>query len=128
MLRTLRERFDLGPALTARDAAAPSLEVAFNRSEPRSDRPVVTPPAYVEPPPLTPEQKKEAFGDAPDAGLLLAKRKEHAREHVSQIGEATLRNAARLAERDLDSLPSTASAAREWLHQHAVPVFNDKRR
>lgn len=128
VLRTLRERFDLGPTLTARDAAAPSLEVVFNRSDPRTDRPTVSPPAYVEPPPLTPEQKQEAFGDAPDAGLLLAKRKEAAAEHVSQIGEATLRNAARLVEHDLDGLPSTASAARQWLDQHAGTVFKDKRR
>jgi phospholipase C len=128
VLRTLRERFDLGPALTNRDAAAPLLDVAFNRSEPRQDAPAIEPLPFVEPPPLTEEQKQEAFGDAPDAGLLLAKRREAAKEHVSQIGEATLRNVARLAERDLDDLPSTASAAREWLDQHAGPVFKDKRR
>lgn len=85
----------------------------------------MTPPPYVEPPPLTPEQKKEAFGDAPDAGLLLAKRKEAAAEHVSQIGEATLRNAARLLEHE-GELPVTASAAREWLGRHAGRLFAEK--
>ena len=118
VLRTLRDRFDLGPALTRRDAAAPSLEVAFNQAEPRIDRPTVEALAVPTQPPPTPEEKREAFGDAPDAGLLLAKRKEHAREYVSQLGEATLRNAARLVDHDLDDLPATASGARGWLGRH----------
>jgi len=85
----------------------------------------VTPPPYVEPPPLTPEQQKEAFGDAPDAGLLMAKRKQAAREHVSQIGEATLRNAARLVEHDLDVLPVTATEARAWLGRHGRRLLEE---
>ena len=121
VLRTLRERLDLGPALTRRDAAAPGLEVAFNRSDPRTDRPAIRPLPY-EPEKPSEAEKEAAFGDAPDLGLLLEKR----REHVSQIGEATLRNAARLAERDLDELPGTATAAREWLRRHlgAHPKFS----
>jgi phospholipase C len=113
VLRTLRERLDLGPALTRRDAAAPSLEVAFNRSEPRADRPPIAASPYtpVEP---TEAEKKAAFGDAPDLGLLIAKDK----EHVSQIGAATLRNAARRFEADLEDLPVTASDARRWLSAH----------
>jgi phospholipase C len=117
VLRTLRDRFDLGPALTRRDAAAPSLDVAFNRSEPRRDEPRVEAPAYVAQPP-TPEEKKAAFGDAPDGALLLAKRREQAKEHISQIGEATLRNAARIAGHDPEGLPDSASGARHWLRQH----------
>jgi phospholipase C len=116
VLRTLREQLDLGPALTRRDEAAPTLEVAFNRSEPRADRPQISPLPYTPPPPLTEAEKKEAFGDAPDLGLLMAMDK----EHVSQIGAATLRNAARRFEQDLDDLPGTASAAREWLSHHVA--------
>jgi phospholipase C len=110
VLRTLRDRLELGPPLTHRDAAAPSLEVAFNRGEPRGDRPAIAALPYtpVEP---TEAEKKAAFGDAPDLGLLIAKDK----EHISQIGAATLRNAARRFEADLDSLPQTASDARRWL-------------
>ena len=36
-LRSMRERFDLGHALTPRDASAPLLTPAFNRNEPRVD-------------------------------------------------------------------------------------------
>ncbi len=46
VLRTMRERFDLGPALTRRDAAAPLLEPAFNRSVPRDDHVELTMPEY----------------------------------------------------------------------------------
>jgi phospholipase C len=116
VLRTLRDRFDLGPALTKRDENAPSLEVAFNRSEPRTDRPRVSPLPFTYHLP-TPAEKKAAFGDTPDAGLLLAKRREEAREYVSQLGEATLRNAARLVDHDPDDLPVTASGARDWLRE-----------
>jgi phospholipase C len=121
VLRTLREQLDLGPALTRRDAAAPSLEVAFNRSEPRTDRPAIEPLPYAPREPTVAE-KKAAFGDAPDLAVLLEKKK----EHVSQIGEATLRNAARLVEHDLDGLPGTASAAIEWMSTHlgAHPKFS----
>ncbi len=42
MLTTFRERFDLGSAFTKRDAAAPSIERAFNLTEPRTDRPEIT--------------------------------------------------------------------------------------
>ncbi len=117
VLRTLRDRFDLGPALTGRDAVAPSLEVAFNRGQARDDRPQIEALPFSAHLP-SPEEKAAAFGDAPDAGLLLAKRKEQAREYVSQLGEATLRNAARLAEHDGEDLPRTATAAREWLARH----------
>ena len=118
VLRTLRDRFDLGPALTNRDAAAPSLEVAFNRTEPRTDKPAITPIAYTPPPPPTKAEKEADFGDAPDGALLIAKRKENMREHVSQIGEATLRNAARLLEKDPGEVPNTASGAKAWLDEH----------
>jgi phospholipase C len=119
VLRTLRDRFDLGPPLTHRDAAAPSMAAAFNRSDPRTDRPTVTAPDY-EPAVLTPEEKKAAFGDAPDAALLLAKRRAEAKERISQLGAATLRNAARILERDPDegAAATTATGARAWLDRH----------
>jgi hypothetical protein len=90
--------------------------VAFNRSEPRTDRPLVSPLPFTYHLP-TEVEKKAAFGDAPDAGLLLAKRREEAHEYVSQLGEATLRNAARLIDHDPDDLPVTASGARDWLRE-----------
>ena len=90
--------------------------MAFNRSAPRTDRPQISPLPFTYHLP-TEADKKAAFGDVPDAGLLLAKRREEAREYVSQLGEATLRNAARLIDHDPDDLPVTASGARTWLRE-----------
>jgi Phospholipase C len=90
VLRTLREHFDLGPALTRRDAAAPGLAPAFNRREPRTDRPAVTPPTYVPP--------------ARDA-----------RPGMSQLGEAAMRNAARLAGVHPDDAPTSPGEGQSFL-------------
>ena len=114
VLHTLRDRFDLGPALTRRDAAAPLLDVAFNQSDPRTDAlPQIAVPslAGIDP------GRGEDFGDAPDAKLLIAKKKEAARHRISQLGAATLRNAARRTGSDLDALPTTVEDARAWLGQ-----------
>ncbi len=93
------------------------MEVAFNQSEPRTDRPEISAlpyTAHVE----TKEEKKAAFGDVPDVGLLIEKRKEIGKEYISQIGEATLRNAARIIGHDPDKVPDSAGKAREWLDRH----------
>jgi phospholipase C len=112
VLRTLRDRFDLGPALTRRDAAAPSLEVAFNRSDPRDDAlPMVAVPSLDG----IDHARGEDPGDAPDVKLLVAQERAAARHRVSQLGSATLRNAARRCGDDLDALPADLGEARRWL-------------
>lgn len=117
VLRTLRDRFDLGPPLTRRDAAAPSLEVAFNRAVPRDDRPVITAADYQYRKP-TKAEKAAAFGDAPDLGMLVSEKERVADQEISQLGRATLRNAARLLGHDPDHAPVTADEARRWLAEH----------
>lgn len=114
VLRTMRDRFDLGPALTRRDAVAPSLEAAFNLPDPRREGLATIPlPSIAEIDPT----RGEDFGDAPDAKLLLAKRRAASRERISQLGEATLRNAARRTGDDLDRLPGELHQARAWLSE-----------
>ncbi len=114
VLRTMRERLDLGPALTRRDAAAPLLDVAFNRSEPRTDALAsITPPSVA----AIDHSRGDEPGDAPDAKLLLHQRREARKQHVSQLGAATLRNAARLVGDDPDDVPQTAGHARRWLDE-----------
>jgi len=117
VLRTLRERFELGPALTKRDEAAPLMDGAFNQSDVRTDRPKVEPLAYT-PKPATKADKKADLGDAPDINLLLEKKKQLGADYISQIGEATLRNAARRVDHDVEQLPQTAADARVWLKGH----------
>lgn len=112
VLRTLRDRFDLGPALTRRDAAAPSLDVAFNSPEPRTDA-----LHEVEVPDISgiDHTRGEELGDAPDVKLLMHQRAEASRQRISQLGHATLRNAARRTGEDLEQLPDTLDEARSWM-------------
>lgn len=114
MTRTLRELFDLGPQLSRREGAAKTIEAAFNLSMPRTDRPAISPLPYV-PGVANPNAQQPVVGDVPDAKLLLKKHQQHASEFVSQLGEATLRNGARLLDLDPVDLPGSASAARSWL-------------
>lgn len=114
-LHTMRELYDLGPALSKRDEVAPSLEVAFNRSEPRQGvHSVKARPVDWTPP--TDEEKAAAIGDVPDLALVMAKQKELLHENISQLGGVTLRNIARIAEEDPDSIPAKATHARQWVH------------
>jgi phospholipase C len=128
VLRTLRERFDLGPALSRRDAVAPLLDVAFNRSDPRTDRPDVRARPYEEVAP-TKAERRAALGDAPDTAFLVAERERVAKSDlaaeerrlaagISQIGAATLRNAARLLQHDPDRVPTEVAAAKAYLAEH----------
>jgi len=114
VLHTLRERFDLGPALTRRDAAAPLLEPAFNRSVARDDQIELSPLPYryVEP---TPDERKAHFGDTPGLGLFFSKWRHAAHQELPELGEATLRAAARIADEDVDRIPGTIEEAKTWL-------------
>jgi phospholipase C len=114
VLRTLRERFDLGPALTRRDAAAPLLDVAFNRAQARTDRPIVKALPFTWHPP-TAAQKKAEFGDEPSPALLAYKIRQTDSQYISALGQATLRNVARFFGMDPSRLPANASAAQAWL-------------
>jgi phospholipase C len=114
VLRTLRERFDLGPALSRRDAAAPLLLPAFNRSAPRDDRIDLTVTAYHYQPPNG-QQRAAARGDAPDAWLLADKWAKVDAGELSQLAWWTLRNAARLFGDDPGKVPATPAAAQQWL-------------
>ena len=114
VLHTLRERFDLGPALTRRDAAAPLLEPAFNQSVPRTDQVELTVPEYHHAPP-TKEQRAAAFGDTPDADLLFSQWRQASQPELTELATATLRNAARLSGEDPDQVPVTVDGARHWL-------------
>ena len=89
VLRTMRDQFDLGPPLTRRDAIAPSLAPAFNRAEPRTDRPGLTVQAY-----------------SPKTG---------GNERLSQIAEFTLRNAARIAGVDPGTVPPDPAGAKTFM-------------
>ena len=60
----------------------------------------------------------EELGDAPDVKLLEHQKAEalEATPHrISQLGHATLRNAARRTGDDLERLPATVKDARAWL-------------
>ena len=116
VLRTLRDRFDLGPALTRRDAAAPLLLPAFNRSAPRDDHIDLTVPAYHYQPPARP-QRAAARGDSPDAWLLAGKWARAGTSELPQLAQWTLRNAARLLGDDPGQVPGTPAAAQQWLAQ-----------
>ena len=114
VLHTLRERFDLGPALSARDAVAPLLEPAFNRSEPRDDQIALSPPSYQYVPP-TAAQRTADTGDTPGPGLLFSQWRHALHQELPELGEATLRNASRLVGEDVDRLPGTVEEAKKWL-------------
>jgi hypothetical protein len=88
--------------------------VAFNRSDVRTDALAsITPPSVAG----IDHTRGDDPGDAPDAKLLLHQRRAARKEHISQLGAATLRNAARLVGDDPDDLPRTASHARRWLDE-----------
>lgn len=114
VLRTLRERFDLGPALTRRDAAAPLLEPAFNRSVPRDDHIELTVPPYQYVKPTRKEREAER-GDTPALGLFFSKWWHAGHHELPELGEATLRAVARLVGEDTDRIPGTIEDARNWL-------------
>ncbi len=114
VLRTLRERFGLGPALSRRDAAAPLLEPAFNRPVPRADRVTVTAAGYRYRPP-TREQATAALGDDPGARLLVSKWGQAGRRDLPELGEWMLRNAARRLGEDPGDVPGTVAGAQRWL-------------
>ncbi|PZN74820.1 MAG: hypothetical protein DM484_20240 [Candidatus Methylumidiphilus alinenensis] len=90
VLRSLRDRFDLGPPLTKRDEIAPSIAPMFNLSEPRTDRPKIKVQSY-----------------HPDTG---------GNERLSQIAEYTLRNVARFVGHDPGTVPPTPEGAKSFLH------------
>ena len=113
-LRSMRERFDLGPALTPRDASAPLLSPAFNRSEPRGDA-----LDRIEPPSLDGVDKTRgtALGDNPDSALFKAKGRTLVNDKVSHLGAVVLDNVADLLGKSRDEIPHDFDAMGEWLEQ-----------
>lgn len=102
-LRTVHERFDPGPPLTRRAAAAPLLSQAFNLAEPRNDAPF-----RLEPPCRdgVDRTRGDDPGDDPDLKLTAAKIEELAHEKISQLGHVVLPNAAALSHHRLDGIPA----------------------
>lgn len=119
MTRTLRERFDLGPPLSRREGAAATIEKAFNRSAPRKDMHELKVLPYTPGVPNVGAQQP-VVGDVPDAKLLVAKHQAKLNESISQLGEASLRNAARLLNLDADAVPDKSTQARAWLAKNFV--------
>lgn len=119
LTRTLRELFDLGPQLSRREGAAKTIEAAFNRSQPRKDMHELHPLPYT-PGVANPGAQQPVVGDLPDAKLLADKHKQKFNERVSELGEVSLRNAARFLNLDPDDVPTKASSARDWLGQRFV--------
>lgn len=117
MTRTLTEQLALGQPLTPRVASAATIEKAFNLAEPRRDRVAVAPLAYVSGTAM-PGARQPVAGDIPTARMLEQKYAVAAGERLSEIGEATCRNAARLLGLGLDELPRTGSEAQDWLARH----------
>ena len=60
------------------------------------------------------------MGDLPDAKLLVDKHKQKFNERVSELGEVSLRNAARYLDVDPQEIPDKASSARKWLGDRFV--------
>lgn len=119
MTRTLRETLGLGDAFTARDANASIIDAAFNRSEPRKDIHQLTVLPFT--PGITnPGAQPITFGDSPDNPVVKQKYREFGKEYVSELGEATLSNAAALLGLHPDDAPRDASGsdARAWLTKH----------
>jgi hypothetical protein len=67
-----------------------------------------------------PDAQQPVIGDSPDAKLLVDKHKQKFNERVSELGEVSLRNAARFLNLDPDDVPTKASSARDWLGQRFV--------
>ena len=114
LTRTLRELFDLGPQLSRREGAAKTIEAAFNRAQPRKDMHELRPLPYT-PGIANPGAQQPVVGDLPDAKLLVDKHKQKFNERVSELGEVSLRNAARYLDVDPQEIPDKASSARKWL-------------
>jgi phospholipase C len=110
-LRSMRERFDLGPALTPRDASAPLLTPAFNRDTPRTDALDRIAPPSLEGVDRT---RGTAPGDNPDAALLKAKATELVHEKVSRLGAVVIDNLARLTGRSAAEIPQGHEATAAW--------------
>jgi phospholipase C len=119
LTRTLRELFDLGPQLSRREGAAKTIEAAFNRSQPRKDMHELHPLPYT-PGVANPGAQQPVAGDLPDAKLLVDKHKQKINERVSELGEISLRNAARFLNVDPEDVPDKASSARKWLGDRFV--------
>ena len=117
MTRTLMEQLGLGPPLTPRVASAATIEAALNLAEARRDRVEVRPLPYV-PGKAMPDARQPVQGDVPDARMLEDQYATAAEERLSEIGEATCRNAARLLGVGLDGLPATGSELRDWFARH----------
>lgn len=127
MTHTLQQRLGLGAPLTARVAAARTVEAAFNLDAPRTDNVDVRPLPYV-PGRANPEAQQPVQGDLPGVGTLEQKWTASAEgtalrfeDRISELGEATFRNVGRfLRLSGTDFLPRTAPAARAWLAAHFV--------
>ena len=115
-LRSMRERFGLGDALTPRDASAPLLTPAFNRNEPRADA-----LRRIEPPSLDGVDKTRgvALGDNPDLTLLKAKGRELVNDKVSHLGAVVLDNLVRLTGRSKEEVPRDHAALTAWVADRA---------
>ncbi|MGB3675668.1 MAG: alkaline phosphatase family protein [Candidatus Nanopelagicales bacterium] len=119
MTRTLRETLGLGDAFTKRDANASMIDAAFNRSEPRRDMHQLDVLPFT--PGITnPGAQEVKYGDSPDNPLVLAKWKKSGKDYVSELGQATLTNAAAMLGIHPDDAPTQAPASdsRAWLKQH----------
>ena len=119
MTRTLRESLDLGTAFTARDAWALPIDAAFNRVEPRQDRPQIVPLPYTPGVTNAAAQPLRA-GDLPTVAMAVEQGMHLGGQYLSELGRATLRSAAVLLGRDPDDHPGDLPAphARRWLTEH----------
>jgi len=123
-LKTMRERFDLGPALTKRDEAAPLLSPAFNLDVPRSDA-----LDRIEPPSLDGVDKTRgvAFGDNPDAALWKAKGRDLVNDKISHLGAVVVQNLAHLVGKPVEDIPHDFDTMKDWVQTnvdelHASPT------
>lgn len=117
MTHTLQQVLGLGDPLTARVAAARTIDAAFNRSEPRRDMHQLDPLPYTAGQP-NPHAQQPGPADLPSSALWKQKAHEEASQFVSHLGEVTLQNASTFLHRDLTGLPRNAADAREWLRRN----------
>jgi phospholipase C len=112
LTRSIRESLDLGPAFTARDAGAPLISPAFNRSSPRQDA-----PWHVEPPSLADAfpNLAAAPGDMPSTGMFFKRWEAQGRDRLSGIGAGVLRHVARTLGEDISTIPAKVEDAKLWL-------------
>lgn len=126
VLATMQQVLGLGDPLTERVRSAPTLDAVFNRSSPRTDA-----LAHLEGHPFewvapTRAEKAAALGDEPDAALLFHKKHHERTEHLSQLGQVTLRAVANLVGDDPAKLPTTGSGARRYLLKRAPALLRLK--